>query len=675
MKGLAGLELKFKYRSNKDKINTDFYEKCLKFSNKYDRAVGYFTSSSLSVLGEGLEKFISNDGKIRIVANPLLDEKDYKAILRGEKAKKDVIEKALLKQIDICKETIKKDSLSILAWLISEGKLEIKIAFSSNNMLYHEKFGIFYDEFGNKVGFSGSSNETYNGLVSNFEKVDVYKGKEELYRINDMIKDFENLWLNKTEKLTVINIPDAVLLRLISFKGSRKETKVKARDYQNKAIEAFKNNNWNGIFEMATGTGKTITSLLAATRYKKEMKRMFLIIMVPFTHLIDQWIENCELLGYERILKCYGDKKKWVNKLGNRVRDFNIGIKNTEIVITTYKSAASKEFNEIVSKIKKYGFIIGDECHYFGVKSLQENKFNNIEARLGLSATPDRWWDELGSENLREFFGDTIYEYDMSKAIKNEILTEYEYNPVICNLDEDEILEYEKISRKILKLSLKEKKISNDKKLLEELNRKRSLVLSKAKQKIEILIELLKKENLEELKYILVYCAPGDINKVTKRVSDLGLRVHRFDSKVNNKERGNILELFSQGKIQVLVAIKCLDEGVDIPATKRAYFLASTSNPREFVQRRGRILRKSKNKNLAEIYDFIVIPENAEEKTYINIVKKEMPRFAEFSKYAINQYRSRKIIFKYLDRVGLEYLMDKLPWVVYKELKEKFNGE
>lgn len=676
MNSLSDLDLKFKYRSNKDRINTDFYEKCLKVSSRYDRAVGYFTSSSLSVLGEGLEKFIGNCGKIRIVANPLLEDDDYKAILRGEKAKEDIIEKALLRQMNFCKDTIENDSLSTLAYLISEGKLEIKIAFSEDNILYHEKFGIFYDSYGNKVAFSGSANETLSGLVNNFEKIDVYFGENELYRINDMIDDFEKLWTNKTERLTVINIPDAVLLNILSFnKKSKKDNRkeVKPRSYQIEAMKAFKDNQWNGIFEMATGTGKTITSLLITKEYKNDKKRLFLIIIVPFTHLIDQWIDNCKLLGYKRIIKCCGSKISWVHKLESKVRDFNIGISDLEVAITTYKSASSIEFNDIVNRIKSNGFIIGDECHYFGVKSLRDNRFGNIDARLGLSATPDRWWDEIGTSNVRSYFGKTVYEYGMSEAIENGILTQYEYNPVICDLDEKEILEYEKITRRIQKLLLKEDKTYEDKKAIKELNRKRSLVLSKTKDKIYKLIDLLKKENLKELKHTLIYCAPGDIDMITKIVADLGIRVYRFDSKINNRQRSEILQRFELGDIQVLVAIKCLDEGVDIPATRKAFFLASTSNPREFIQRRGRILRKSKGKNLAVIYDFIVIPSNAEEKTYKTIIKKEMPRFAEFSRYAINKFNTRIIMKKYLEIVDLECLMDKLPWQVYREMKEEIE--
>lgn len=677
MISLKDLDLKFKYRLNKDKLNIDFYEKCLNVSSKYDRAVGYFTSSSLLALGQGLKNFTKNNGKIRIVANPLLSEEDYNAILRGEKAKENIIEKALLRELSFCEDkSLKNNEFSTLSYLISEGILEIKIAFSKDNSLYHEKFGIFYDAYGNKVSFSGSANETLNGLTSNFEKIDVYFGENELFRINDMVDDFENLWNNTTENLTIIDVPNIILSKIVNLnKNSNYKKEVKPREYQLEAIKSFKDNQWKGIFEMATGTGKTITSLLITKEYKKEKSRMFLIILVPFTHLVEQWISNCRLLGYKQILKCYGNKSSWIRKLENKIRDFNIGISDLEVIITTYKSASSIEFNDLISCIKNNSFIIGDECHYFGIKSLTNNKFENINARLGLSATPDRWWDETGTDNLRRYFGKTVYEYGMGKAIENEILTEYKYNPVVCDLNESEMLRYEKITRQVQKLMLKEKKTYQEKEDIEKLNRKRSLILAKAKSKINILIELLKKEDIKNLKHTLVYCAPGDIDNITKLISDLGIRVYRFDSKVKNNQRSKLLERFNQGDIQILIAMKCLDEGVDIPATKKAFFLASTSNPREFIQRRGRILRKSPNKNLAIIYDFIVIPSQAKESIYTTIIKKEMPRFAEFSKYAINKYDSRMIIKQYLEIVNLEYLMDKLPWEVYRELQEEFGNE
>lgn len=388
---------------------------------------------------------------------------------------------------------------------------------------------------------------------------------------------------------------------------------------------------------------------------------------------MEQWEENCEIFGYKNVLKCFDSKKSWVIKLENRVRDFNIGISTVEVVISTYKTASSPEFNDIISTIRGKSFIIGDECHYFGIKSLRNNKFDNIRARLGLSATPDRWWDEGGTSYLREFFGDTVYEYSLEEAIKLGVLTEYSYTPVLSGLTMYELKEYEKLTKRIIQLlSKKDKNAEED---IEDLNRKRSLILSKAVQKVDILIDMFREKSISETSHTLIYCAPGQIDDITTRISDLGFRLHKFNSDVDLKDRGKILKAFESGQIQVLVAIKCLDEGVDVPDTKTAYFLASTSNPREFVQRRGRILRKAPSKNIAEIYDFIVLPQNASEATFTSIVSKEMPRFAEFSRYSINEYVAREEIRKYLKIYDLEHLMDKLPWEVYNEMKEKWSDD
>ena len=671
---LMDVNLKYKYRSNHDQIYDDFYNKCLNESIYYDRAAGYFTSGSLAVIAEGLEKFIEKDGHIRMIVNPHLSKEDIEAIELGHKAKYDVIAATLLRQVQFCNETIQKDALHTLAWLIYQEKLEIKVAFTKNNSLYHEKFGIFYDDQENKVAFSGSANETVGGIRDNFEKIDVFWKNQDTERINDMVRDFENLWNDDTSGLSVVPIPEVLKETIATYQKERGTIKrpkkeIKPREYQIEAINAVKQNNWKGILEMATGTGKTITSLLIANEYFKENDRIFLIIAVPFTHLVEQWQKNCEDAGYNTFTFCYDSKKKWMNKLQTDIRDFNSGILKKHVVITTYRSASAKEFSDLVSLLRGKTFFIADECHYFGIKSLREHQFDRFDGKLGLSATPDRWWDEDGTQFIENFFGQTVYEYNMQLAIDNGALTEYIYNPIPIDLTDDELERYERLTRRLIQLYSSDDKNSEE---ISEINRRRSLILSRAEYKKEVLFSRFANMNHEDVSHTLVYCAPGEVELITKKLSDLGYRVHRFDSKVSSEERLKILDSFDSGVIQILVAIKCLDEGVDVPSTKTAYFLASTSNPREFVQRRGRILRKYKNKNLATIYDFIVLPEQASDQLYKSIASKELPRFAEFSRFAINNFKAREIIGKELKRYSLEYLMDKLPWEVYEEFKK--NG-
>ncbi|WP_099157062.1 DEAD/DEAH box helicase family protein [Virgibacillus ndiopensis] len=669
---LQDLDLKYKYRSSHDKIHMDFYQKCLREAVKYDRAVGYFTSNSLSILADGLEYFLGKNGAIRIIANPHLKKEDVEAIEFGYKAKDDVIIESMLRELEMSSKMIQEDAFNTLAWLIYKGKLEIKIAFTKNNSIYHEKFGIFYDEKGNRVAFSGSSNETAGGIRDNFEKIDVFFKQHDMERIIDMQQDFEGLWNDSTPGLSVIEIPNIIKEKLSSYrKGSEpmssKSNQIKPRPYQEEAIMAVKNNNWHGILEMATGTGKTITSLLISKAFLKERGRIFLVILVPFTHLVEQWIENCEMMGFEHITKCFGSKKSWTNQLQTDVRDFNLGVIDQHVAITTYRSAASVEFNDLISKIRRESFLIADECHYFGVKSLRKNKLGNMEAKVGLSATPQRWWDDAGTEYIESFFGPAVYEYDMKTAIQNGALTEYSYHPIHAEFNDDELHRYEQLTKRLIHLYGDEKANKDE---ISEVNRKRSLIISKAENKKELLFSIFEEKERENVSHALVYCAPGEIEIITKNFADLGYRVHRFDSEVQLDERMKILEAFDRGTIQILVAIKCLDEGVDVPSTKEAYFLASTSNPREFVQRRGRILRSHPNKNIARIYDFIVLPSLANDQMYKSIASKELPRFSEFSRFAINNYNARQEIGKYLEPYHLEYLMDKLPWEVYKEFQQ-----
>lgn len=672
---LKNLDLKFKYRSDNDQIYKDFYDICIQETKYYYRAAGYFTSGSLSTIARGLERFIQSDGKIRIIANPYLNEDDVNAISLGYKAKEDVILQSLFREIEVTIKTIENETLNILAWLVYKDILEFKIAFTKiSNCIYHEKFGIFIDEDGNKVAFSGSANETVGGIKNNFEKIDVFFNRVDNERIEDMINDFNNLWENNTTGLEVIDMPKVIKNKILEYKSDRlnpikKYNKIEPREYQIEAIKAFKENNWNGILEMATGTGKTITSLLISKDYLNDKGRLFLIILVPYIHLIDQWEKNCIEMDLFNILNCTGLKSTWIDKLNCKIRDFNIGISKVEVVLSTYRSACSKEFNASILRIRGRSFIIADECHYFGIKGLKNHKFDNIECKLGLSATPDRWWDAEGTKTLRDFFGNTVYEYDMKMAIENGALTEYKYIPIITDIDSEELKNYERITKKLI-YNLEEKA---DKEKIEQLNRQRSLILSKATMKKELLYRILSNHEITNISHTLIYCAPGEVEDITNTICDMGIRVHRFDSKISANDRISVLKAFERGQIQILVAIKCLDEGVDIPSTKVAWFLASTSNPREFIQRRGRILRKYKGKNIAELYDFIVLPSKASEQTFKTIASKELPRFAEFSRHAINSFKCREEIKKILVQYNLEYLMDKLPWEVYKEIKEKWE--
>ncbi|UYP01280.1 helicase-related protein [Oceanotoga sp. DSM 15011] len=398
--------------------------------------------------------------------------------------------------------------------------------------------------------------------------------------------------------------------------------------------------------------------------------------MVPFQHLIPQWEEVLNNFGYKKIIKAFGNFKLYKDDLVSTIDDYNYGLRNKVAIITTYNTASKKNFIKNIKNVKENLFGIFDECHYSGTKIYRNVLLNNYTGKLGLSATPLRWFDKEGTYIIKNYFKKIIFKFSLDEAIKKDYLTKYEYNPVLVNLTENEEIKYIQLSNAIRNLYL-HIKIEENIKLEEELKLlliKRSDLLAKAKNKIDILINLLKKE--KDLSHTIVYCSKNQTKEIVRKISQLGIKTHEFIYTVSKNDREKILNLFAKGKIQILVAIKCLDEGVDIPSTKRAYILASTSNPKEFIQRRGRILRKSNNKIFSTIYDFITLPNpdfmKIEYSKYNKkILCKEMPRFLEFSNLSINKFEARSIMKGTLKKLNLSYLLYENPENMH--LKEENN--
>ena len=435
-------------------------------------------------------------------------------------------------------------------------------------------------------------------------------------------------------------------------------TGIEERDYQTEAIDALEKNNWHGIFKMATGTGKTITSLLATRRFLSGKGKIFIIVLVPYIHLVNQWIDNIGLFYHLPIVCCYGLQDSWKDKLHKRVRDYNAGLQNVYIVISTYKSAKNNHFLNYLSDINECGFLIADECHSLGSKDYLEIGFPNFDAELGLSATPERWRDETGTKRIFGYFGDVVYSYDLSDAINKENLSKYYYEPIICTLTDGEAEEYLKLTSQIKRLRFAEGVDEED---IKRLMIKRSNIINHSEDKIEKFFSYISKIPVSSIKNTLVYCPIGRIKEITIRLREIGINARNFDSSQSKTEREELLRRFSSGEVQILTAMKCLDEGVDVPSIEIAHFLASSSNPKEFVQRRGRILRLCKGKTVAKIYDYVVLPEEHED-IFENVARKEMPRFVEFAESSLNKYMARSKVIGILSRYNLESILDKFPW-------------
>ena len=694
---LRDIGLAHDYRSDRSNLVEEFYVRCLTESVEYWRAVGYFTSHGLAVAARGLAAFVGNGGRMRLVASPLLETEDIEAFARGYESRERILEISVTRHLDDnaieALPDISRHRLECIAWLIGEGRLEIKLAVPSSAMmgsshtLYHEKTGIFFDREENAVAFAGSPNETVGGLVANFESIDVYVSWDDPHgRVSRKVDNFQRLWRNHTPRLTVLDFPDAAKRQLLRLRPARPpledpEVQCKAileprvqdnfisvpdlpsdielRPYQMDACEAWFQHRGQGMLAMATGSGKTMTSLAAAIKLLKEHERLFVVVACPFQHLVDQWAEDAERFGFKP-LRAYESRHTWEGTVNSRVLDYNLGNRSHVMVISTHATLAGDVMQATLARLTGPSLLIVDEAHHLGAEVGRRSLPAQVQYRMGLSATPDRWFDDDGTKALHDYFGDTVFEFSLAEAIAQGFLSEYYYHPHLVELTDDELEVYEQLTRRIARLFDSSGDTREDSRL-QFLLRQRADILNKAENKLGTLADLVGTE--EDINHALFYCVPGQKDQVLSLLGNrLGLRVSQFTVEESTEERGRLLADFAQGRLQGLVAIRCLDEGVDVPSTHVAYILASTSNPREFIQRRGRILRKSPGKDHAVLHDLIAVPSlgNGSRppspetfKLERRILRRELARFREFADASLNRFQATEIIWNHAKAYNL----------------------
>ncbi len=685
---LLDVNLKQEYRSPRDNIVNDFYIPLLKEANLYKRSVGFFSSSSLLELSYGITHLINNNGKIQLIASPHLSEEDIEAINKGYEAREDIVERALLQYITEPQNYFEEERLNLLANLIAQERLDIKIAFSLKNErlgLYHEKLGLMYDSEGNVVAFSGSMNESENAFNKLWENNDqsamifdfptVVKNKLLSYRKDSVDweidqKEFNSKHIDLTiEKLKkVTNSPEI-------------PAGVTLHDYQKEAIENWSKNNYTGIFDMATGTGKTFTGLGAITRLYKDLKgKLAVVIVCPYQHLVNQWVEDIINFNIHPIIgHSSSEQKDFKQRIKMAIMDYNLGVRNFFCFVCTNGTFATDYIQSQINNIRGNVLLVVDEAHNFGAENLKKTLTDKFNYRLALSATLERHGDEEGTKALLDYFGKKCIEFTLEDAIKGKngekFLTPYQYHPVIVYLTDEELDEYHSLSREIAKCIVKKNgktSLSDKGKIIAQ---KRSRLVAGAFNKVSALAKEIKP--YKEDNHILVYCGAtkiaeqddnGDdmrqIDAITELLGkEMKMNVAQFTSKEDSYTRDLLRRKFFDGDyLQVLVAIKCLDEGVNIPAIKTAFILASTTNPKEYIQRRGRVLRKYPGKEFATIYDFITLPRPLNEAinlTYDEIkceksmVRNEVNRMIEFNRLAMSRMESDKLIYELIDTYRL----------------------
>ena len=698
--GLRDLHLERAYDTGSadSDVLADFYVPALGVANSYDRLAGFFSSAALAVAARGIAGLIGNGGVMRIVSCPQFPHADLELLssLQDLGDRVALAERAAMSALstDDLADEIARDHVRAMGWLLAEGRLEIRLAIprdmdTAREGLFHQKVGLLSDAAGDTVSFSGSINETAAAWLENIEEFKVFKSWDasdaELVAFDR--RTFDRYWGESTDRMDVVPLPAAVARQLVSYaptdiedldleqyekarRRRRAGQSVRLRDYQTTAVDKWFAAGCRGIFEMATGTGKTKTAAECLVRLGKLEGRQLTVVTAPYQHIATQWIS--ELAWLQPILAHGGTP--WKVQVANAMADVKLGRRSEVTIVAVQDTAGSSAFS---AQIERAGTVfdrlvfVGDEVHGLGAPETRKALLDAYTHRLGLSATPSRWFDDEGTGCLTDFFGDVVYTFGIKEALEwhdpdtgLSALCPYRYLPREVHLDGEELEQYMKLTEKLVYYLNKDDHESQDR--LAMLLFKRAAIIKTASQKVFAVGRIL--DEIGDLKNGLIYCHSKDqMGDVTAMLHSRGIAYHRFTGDEGTmplvdygglSERESILSGLDEGKYQALVAIKCLDEGVDVPSASLGIILASSSNPREYVQRRGRLLRRAPGKHEAVIYDVIVTPDPdqivdpAIRKIEHDVLAKELRRIDEFGANALNALYVSTWVLQLLDRLS-----------------------
>jgi len=686
-------------RGAEGSLRDAFLARILTGATRYRRAVGFFSSDVFRAAPDGFKRLLSKRASFDLVCSPILRPPDIKAIAEGVYNPEQYRTKS---HAQVINDGAPDWHRTFLSWAIARGVITIQVAVpepDSKGAIYHEKFGIVYSP-NRTVVFEGSANETYSAYVRNFERV-LLDETPDGFLLARYEREFDKLWSNSTPTLRVLPVHDAFregLVRAGEGTASNTSSMVEVvtsidytrevlippvgldlRPYQREAINAWFEADGCGVLALATGTGKTFTALSAlCDLYERVGPPLVIIIVAPLLHLADQWIQEAHKFGL-RPIRCAEGRSRWHRVAYNAIWNSNHGHTKIVSLVATNATFSSEAFKSLLDNLRVRTVIIGDEVHNLGAARIRSHLPERVRLRMGLSATPKRWMDEDGTEAIRNYFGNVVTEFTIRDAITCDppVLSPYTYHPVLVELDPDEAEEYLAISRNLARSLVDPDRSDLSDEVLALLLR-RARLLGSARNKIPRLREVI--HPFKESYFNLVYCGDGSveletagmlksegveterqITAVTRLLGhDLSMGVATYTATTSATDRQRLLAGFRTRRLQALVCIRCLDEGIDIPEVRRAFILASGTNPRQFIQRRGRLLRRSDGKEKAEIYDFIVLPPgevSAKDAPGFPLMRKlldrELSRVTEFTRDALNGPQAREMLLPTLRQYQL----------------------
>ena len=677
---LKDLDIKLSYIScGEENIAKSFLVPALKHTKRYRRSVGFFSSGVFGPIIDGIVALSRNGGKIELIASPQLSDEDKKAISLGYQKRKEIIESAFSR--DFMKELDSLDDakLQLLVTLIANDTLDIKIAVTESTGIYHDKLGILEDFDGNIVVFYGSANESLSGYQNNYEKIRVVKSwvVAEVESIEDECNEFQALWDGTNPFVKTYDYNESAKANILEVINNRKSSgektvsvPIKLRDYQEEAINAWINNDYHGFYVMATGTGKTWTAIFSAKLLVEKHPAM-IVICAPYKHLVKQWADDVEKAFPDaKLIMVSSENPTWETQIAQEIIRKQYKPNNQIIIISTIASFKMDRFTNVISRSNEDKLLIVDEAHRFTDRS--DELKETFQYMLGLSATPFSGTSAHKGLELMEWFGGQVFNLPIENALERGFLVPYNYYPIYVYATEDEEGKFKYHTQKILSCFKNNKCINPD--LLVKSLRNRLRVISMAEEKTTRIDEII--NCVVEKDHFVVYCGDGrlfdansgkelrHIQAIKRVLTAHGFKASQFTATENMTDRMELVDAFNKQEISALAAIRCLDEGINIPSIKSALILSSNDDYREFVQRRGRILRTYGNKEFANIYDVIALPSYDMQ----GWAKIELRRFHEYARLALNWEQLEVELNDHLGAYGLT--IDDVDVYDYEEMEE-----
>ena len=684
----AALEgLKSTWWVPRDAVTDKVLVPALQNATGFECMAGYFGGGVLRDLAPGLASFIvRTSSPIRLLVSPVLSEEDQIALRGGSVATAEALavsamSAALSDEIALT-SALARHTQQCLAYLVEAGRLELRVVLMKSG-IFHPKQWTFMD--GDDIAvLSGSANFTHRAVAANVEKLHMqatWRGDED--DCLDAITVFNDYWENKYHDHAVsVTLQRAVAEQLLKpyetgavpdprdYERARElegldsvEDEARASTpfsvpvglrweegpykHQGEAVHRWEEAGRRGVLCMATGAGKTISALIAANRLWQVKQSLLVLAAVPTLPLVAQWTEEMREFGLNPYNTLKGSGSSHVAHIEQQLQYLEYGVSTIEATVVTHDLLKRPDVRLLLEANSSRVLLIADEMHNLGTEAFILSP-PALEFKLGLSATPVRQYDEEGTKALLAYFGDVVYEFGLREAI-GLCLVPYNYELHPVRLSEDENDEYVQLSAKIRKAYARSGGTDELSTATQRLKEKRRLVLESASGKIEELERLLAEGDLRNLRHTLIYCTDKNgtqLREVNSMLRRLGVRFHQVTSEETQKTASleRTIAGFRSGSIQCLTAMRVLDEGFNLPEITTAYVLASTTVRRQWVQRRGRVLRlcRTIDKPFANIHDLIVLPPEhvAGDPDARRLVKAELERCDEFSQLAMNRDRA-----------------------------------